>query len=889
MSIYLGSVSSRLHILLSVAVITALTACTPDAPAGGPTDSDGDGLLDSFECADTADCADTDGDGTPDFQDSDDDNDGLATASELSGGDPVDHDMDGIADHADPDDDGDSLASALENSDGAAAGQDLDGDMKRNALDLDSDGDGMTDELEGRGDEDGDSIPNYLDDDSTPPDQDGDGIPDRLECLDPTHVATCEDSDGDGTADILDTDDDGDGIDTHDELGTGASVLDTDDDGTPNYRDRDDDGDTIPTADEIAASTGGVDMDVDNDGIANWLDSDADGDGIGDGLEGAADTDGDGIPDYLDGGTSGVDSDHDGLPDTLECDDPTMPTACADTDDDGIPDFLDADDDGDSINTSLELSSSMPRDTDADGTPDHRDADDDNDGISTVTEIGDASPSLDTDSDDLPNYRDADDDGDGIATAREFEDGDSFGNDVDNDSIVNWLDADSDADGFADADEARVDTDDDGVPEYLDNTTATGGCSGSVEICGNSTDDDCDGEVDEESFCDVAAVINVQGPPTTGLNGFAWDPSDVTMQVSLQSGATGTLECRTGRVQADGNVGGDFGPCPVGEFTPSTDILTTGDGLYKTQVRLRRSEDDVTDTISLPYYLHASLIDAPDCELGASEADIFAKAAERLPMDGAFSATAATDADGYVQLSNPFIRMNFDLPFNRFFDFGERYPGSAADWALKDGHEQVLSLRRRFVVDSSSGYVLAYRRYASRRRTASTGGGADASTCQVAMVNVHSVFQTNDHRDYCDAVVLNARGAGVCLHISGGTVDFVRTPVNSFSVLVSSMLPADEALVDNVDNALWRKLTFEFSQNEEFVDGSINRRMCLRTHDAYYCGVHGYGQRNGWSLFSPKCYGAPTCVGALISAEMRSYAGAGFYPLFLTDETHYRF
>ena len=86
------------------------------------------------------------------------------------------------------------------------------------------------------------------------------------------------DTDGDGTADFRDADDDGDGIDTVYEApgGSGTPAQDTDGDGTPDYLDPDDDGDGVNTVDE---------------------NPDANGDGN---PEDAADSDGDGTPDYLD-------------------------------------------------------------------------------------------------------------------------------------------------------------------------------------------------------------------------------------------------------------------------------------------------------------------------------------------------------------------------------------------------------------------------------------------------------------------------------------------------------------------------------------------------------------------------------------------------------------
>ncbi|MEZ4704523.1 MAG: hypothetical protein R3A11_04930 [Bdellovibrionota bacterium] len=73
----------------------------------------------------------------------------------------------------------------------------------------------------------------------------------------------------------------------------------------------DPDGDGIPTTQEMSDSAnlpGGANNDVDGDGYVNWLDNDADGDGLGDALEegdglistSPKDTDGDGRPDYLD-------------------------------------------------------------------------------------------------------------------------------------------------------------------------------------------------------------------------------------------------------------------------------------------------------------------------------------------------------------------------------------------------------------------------------------------------------------------------------------------------------------------------------------------------------------------------------------------------------------
>ncbi len=162
----------------------------------GSGDSDQDGLSDKEECPSPANCADSDGDGLPNYMDSNDDNDKLDTASE---GATLDSDSDGVID-------------ALESN-----SRDTDGDGIKDHEDPDDDGDGRptrdelgADALEPR-DKDGDNIPDYLDADSDNKaetkdgsgDSDGDGISDYGEC--PTAPA-CTDADGDGVPSYMDTD-----------------------------------------------------------------------------------------------------------------------------------------------------------------------------------------------------------------------------------------------------------------------------------------------------------------------------------------------------------------------------------------------------------------------------------------------------------------------------------------------------------------------------------------------------------------------------------------------------------------------------------------------------------------------------------------------------------
>jgi CSLREA domain-containing protein len=180
--------------------------------------------------------SDTDGDGMPDYIDTDSDNDGIPDAVEGSG----DTDGDGMPDYLDADSDGDGIPDWVE---AGCESPPSGGETCPNA-DRDTDGDGT---------------PDYLD-----PDSDGDGIPDAVEVGDdPLHP---RDTDGDGIPDYRDTDSDGDSITDANEFIANTdffctnTTLDTDRDNTPNCQDNDMDGDVIP----------------------NYLDLDSDGDGTPD-------------------------------------------------------------------------------------------------------------------------------------------------------------------------------------------------------------------------------------------------------------------------------------------------------------------------------------------------------------------------------------------------------------------------------------------------------------------------------------------------------------------------------------------------------------------------------------------------------------------------------
>lgn len=236
-------------------------------------DADGDGIPDRIECTDSNNCEDTDGDGTPDFEDTDSDGDGIP--DEIERGDscsdplncvPVDTDGDGTPDYQDTDSDGDGIPDEIERGDNCetltdCTPVDTDGDGTPDYRDLDSDGDTIPDSVEKGSsctsldnctpqDTDNDGTPDYLDLDS-----DNDGIPDRIEASCSVSItflsvtATAQslvdtpcDTDGDGTPDFRDGDSDNDGLIDTLERGSTCQTLDnctpvdSDGNGIPDFR-----------------------------------------------------------------------------------------------------------------------------------------------------------------------------------------------------------------------------------------------------------------------------------------------------------------------------------------------------------------------------------------------------------------------------------------------------------------------------------------------------------------------------------------------------------------------------------------------------------------------------------------------------------------------------
>ena len=316
---------------------------------GIPIDTDGDGIPDFLDI-------DSDGDGIPDIVENmkysvDTNGNGIPdvfdamihgfTKTTRFQGDLM---VQGLAERR--------IVEALEQGKWVA---DFDGDGIPNYLDLDSDGDGIPDALEGTLGRDtlDNGIDDMYDVQITGGvDERGDGIDDAFPCLDTNGNGHCDflnlDSDGDCISDFVESGATGEDLSLsgyddafdacfdedgkHDGIHS-ACLRDSDGDGVPDHRDLDSDNDGITDVDE----SGGIDTnrdgmcdpgsplitdfndlpDTDGDGIPDYLDLDSTGDGVFDiaGTKFAAfDSNNDGRVDMT------VDADNDGIDDSIDSD-----------------------------------------------------------------------------------------------------------------------------------------------------------------------------------------------------------------------------------------------------------------------------------------------------------------------------------------------------------------------------------------------------------------------------------------------------------------------------------------------------------------------------------------------------------------------------------------
>ena len=249
-----------------------------------------------------------------------------------------------------------------------------------------------------------------------------------------------------------------------------------------------------------------------------------------------------------------LDDDDDGIPDYVEL---NNPVALQDLDSDGIPNWNDVsypgwiDNNTDGLNDNFDPGA----DSDNDGVVNFMDldwpsfADTDSDGIND---------NLDKDKDGIPNYLDRDSDNDGIPDVVE-----SFGVDANGDGRIDNY-SDTDSDGFSqNVDGAAgvagsgnglgaVDTDGDGIPNYLDLDSDNDGMPDIVEVY--ETDADNNGRLD--SFTDIdldGYADNVDGD--VGNDGTAENSSNSLLLTGADVTADGRADSYPNK-----NLDRDFRP-----------------------------------------------------------------------------------------------------------------------------------------------------------------------------------------------------------------------------------------------------------------------------------------------------------------------------------------
>lgn len=472
----------------------ALNACDPNPTSSAciPDDTDGDLFFENYPpghpkydpndlnaClpSNSALLCDFDGDGIPNKDDSDDDNDGVSDLYDLEDYNPNN------------DSDGDGLPNTVEVGANHVFNQGIDTDPLKDDTDNDGLKDGCEDKNHNGQREASETSPLMAD-------TDGDGLKDGIEdanhnCVldsgesnplekcSPNNTLPDCDYDGDGITNANDLDDDADGVMDVDDVNPFDPDSDSDDDGLSDKLETGNDGEYNVDAD------------------TNPLDDDTDHDGIKDGTEDKnhngnrelnetdpinANTDGDSLED------GDEDINHNGVVDAGESD-PLDP--CSPFSNGGNCDNQDLDNDG--------YFSDVPQ-GDATFDPDDNNA--------CVPDF--KAPTCDFDHDGLPNQNDLDDDNDGVADA---QDADKYNpnNDSDNDGLSNIIETGGDGvyNNGLDTHPLNPDTDGDGIKDGTEDKNKNGHFDVATETNPLKKDTDADGIDDGVEDSNRNGVVNV--------------------------------------------------------------------------------------------------------------------------------------------------------------------------------------------------------------------------------------------------------------------------------------------------------------------------------------------------------------------------------------------
>jgi len=264
----------------------------------------------------------------------------------------------------------------------------------------------------------------------------------------------------------------------------------------------------------------------------------------------------------------------------------------------------------------------------------------------------------------------------------------------------------------------------------------------------------------------------------------AGQPTLVIQSPAPQPGLT--YECRIARPMD--LAGALWGPCDGDEgdtpkVQPPNSALTSG--TYTAEVRALWGQD-VSPVVSMTFSAHETLNNVPTCPQTITDARYFLEAKRYLTVAKSFSTSSYT-----TKLTGPFIQFYVSPP------------------NVSSKKLEILSLRRRFIVDSTNRLILITRRYESRLHGKCVPGirmdtiwpGADNPRLVGA-----KYYERRDHN--CDAVVLNAEGAGIC---------FLATANGVTTVIPQTMPKAYKILIDDIDRLPFSRKSRSFPTPQHHI------------------------------------------------------------------------
>jgi fibro-slime domain-containing protein len=203
------------------------------------------------------------------------------------------------------------------------------------------------------------------------------------------------------------------------------------------------------------------------------------------------------------------DDDNDGITNILEGSDKET-----DSNNDGTPDYQDTDSDNNGVLDQVEVGGNpaTPTDSDSDGIANFRDTDDDNNRRPDIDEIGSNPQSpTNTDGQDLPNYQDMDDDNDEIVDRNEIGSNPQSPVDTDQDGTPDYQDVDSDGDNIPDSVESMADFDRDGTPNFQDTDSDEDDIPDKNERVADSNDAGGESDVNPSNLTSPKTLDDVDG------------------------------------------------------------------------------------------------------------------------------------------------------------------------------------------------------------------------------------------------------------------------------------------------------------------------------------------------------------------------------------------